>query len=57
MLLETSYADKTKGAAVKQLAEYFLSPDCATSAASSGFIAIEGTFLAKAKELLARANK
>ena len=57
MLLETSYEDKTKGAAVKQLAEYFLSPECASSAASSGFIAIEGTFLAKAKELLARANK
>ena len=57
MLLETSYEDKTKGAAVKQLAEYFLSPECATSAASAGFIAIEGTFLAKAKELLARANK
>jgi phosphate transport system substrate-binding protein len=57
MLLETSYADKTKGAAVKELAEYFLSPECAASAASSGFIAIEGTFLAKAKELLARANK
>jgi phosphate transport system substrate-binding protein len=57
MLLETSYADKTKGAAVKQLAEYFLSPECAASASSAGFIAIEGTFLAKAKELLARANK
>jgi phosphate transport system substrate-binding protein len=57
MLLETSYADKTKGAAVKQLAEYFLSSECATAAAPSGFIAIEGTFLAKAKELLARANK
>ena len=57
MLLETSYEDKTKGKAVVEVAEYFLSPDCATSAASSGFIAIEGTFLAKAKELLARANK
>jgi phosphate transport system substrate-binding protein len=57
MLLETSYEDKTKGAAVKELAEYFLSPECAASAASAGFIAIEGTFLAKAKELLARANK
>jgi len=57
MLLETSYTDKTKGAAVKQLAEYFLSPECAASASSAGFIAIEGTFLAKAKELLARANK
>lgn len=57
MLLETSYADKTKGAAVKELAEYFLSSECATAAAPSGFIAIEGAFLAKAKELLARANK
>jgi phosphate transport system substrate-binding protein len=57
MLLETSYSDKTKGTAVKELAEYFLSSECAADAASSGFIAIEGTFLAKAKELLARANK
>ena len=57
MLLETSYEDKSKGAAVKQLAEYFLSSECATAAAPSGFIAIEGTFLAKAKDLLARANK
>ena len=57
MLLETSYSDKAKGAAVKELAEYFLSPECASSAASAGFIAIEGTFLAKARELLARANK
>ena len=57
MLLETSYADKTKGTAVKELAEYFLSSECATAAAPSGFIAIEGSFLAKANELLARANK
>jgi len=57
MLLETTYADKAKGTAVKQLAEYFLSPECSLGAASTGFIVIEGTFLAKAKELLARANK
>jgi len=57
MLLETSYSDKARGTAVKELAEYFLSSECATAAAPSGFIAIEGTFLAKAKELLARANK
>ena len=57
MLLETSYEDKTKGKAVVEVAEYFLSSECATAAAPSGFIAIEGTFLAKAKELLARANK
>jgi phosphate transport system substrate-binding protein len=57
MLLETSYTDKTKGAAVKQLAEYFLSPECSLGAASTGFIVIEGTFLAKAKELIGRMNK
>jgi phosphate transport system substrate-binding protein len=57
MLLETSYADKAKGAAVVQVAEYILSPECSLGAASTGFIVIEGTFLAKAKELLARANK
>lgn len=57
MLLETSYADKAKGAAVVQVAEYLLSPECSLGAASTGFIVIEGTFLAKAKELIARANK
>jgi phosphate transport system substrate-binding protein len=57
MLLETSYTDKTKGAAIKQLAEYFLSPECSLGAASTGFIVIEGTFLAKAKELIGRMNK
>lgn len=57
MLLETSYADKAKGKAIVEVAEYLLSSECATAAAPSGFIAIEGTFLAKAKELLARANK
>ena len=57
MLLETSYADKTRGAAVVQVAEYLLSPECSLGAASTGFIVIEGSFLAKAKELIARANK
>lgn len=57
MLLETSYADKAKGAAVVQVAEYLLSPECSLGAPSTGFIVIEGTFLAKAKELIARANK
>lgn len=57
MLLETSYADKAKGAAVVQVAEYLLSSECSLGAASTGFIVIEGTFLAKAKELIARANK
>jgi phosphate transport system substrate-binding protein len=57
MLLETSYADKAKGKAVVEVAEYLLSPACSLGAASTGFIVIEGTFLAKAKELIARANK
>ena len=57
MLLETSYKNKEKGKAVVELAEYLLSPACSLGAASTGFIVIEGTFLAKAKELIARANK
>ena len=57
MLLETSYEDKTKGKAVVELAEYLVSPECSQGAASTGFIVIEGPFLAKAKELIARANK
>jgi len=57
MLLETSYANKERGNAVVELAEYLLSPECSLGAASTGFIVIEGTFLAKAKQLIARANK
>jgi phosphate transport system substrate-binding protein len=57
MLLETSYANKEKGKAVVELAEYLLSPECSLGAASTGFVVVEGTFLAKAKQLIARANK
>ena len=57
MLLETSYKNKERGKAVVELAEYLLSPECSLGAASTGFIVVEGTFLAKAKELIARANK
>ena len=57
MLLETSYESKEKGKAVVELAEYLLSPECSLGAASTGFIVVEGTFLAKAKALIARANK
>jgi phosphate transport system substrate-binding protein len=56
MLLETSYENKEKGKAVVELAEYLLSPECSLGAASTGFIVVEGTFLAKAKQLIARAN-
>ena len=57
MLVETEYADKSRGAAVKQLAEYILSADCSGLDAKAGYIVISGTFLAKAKELLAKMNK
>jgi phosphate transport system substrate-binding protein len=57
MLLETSYKSKEKGKAVVELAEYILSPECSQGAASTGFITVEGTYLAKAKQLIARANK
>ena len=57
MLLETSYKNKEKGKAVVELAEYLLSPECSLGAASTGFVVVEGTFLAKAKQLIARANK
>ena len=57
MLLETSYENKEKGKAIVELAEYLLSPECSAGAASTGFIVVEGTFLAKAKQLIARANK
>ena len=57
MLLETSYKNKDKGKAIVELAEYLLSPECSLGAASTGFIVVEGTFLAKAKQLIARANK
>jgi phosphate transport system substrate-binding protein len=57
MLLETSYKDKEKGKAVVELAEYLLSPECSLGAASTGFVVVEGTFLEKAKQLIARANK
>jgi phosphate transport system substrate-binding protein len=57
MLVETEYADKAKGAAVKELAEYILSPACSGLDAKAGYIVVSGTFLAKAKELLAKMNK
>ena len=57
MLLETSYKNKEKGKAVVELAEYLLSPECSLGAASTGFVVVEGTFLEKAKQLIARAKK
>ena len=57
MLVETSYEDKAKGAAVKALAEYVLSPACSGLDPKAGYIVISGTFLDKAKSLIAKMNK
>jgi phosphate transport system substrate-binding protein len=57
MLVETQYKDKAQGAAVKELAQYILSPDCSAADPGLGFIVVSGTFKAKADELIARMNK
>ncbi len=57
MLIETSYADKAKGAVVKELAEYILSPACSAVDPKLGYVVVGGTFLAKAKELIAKMYK
>ncbi len=57
MLVETEYADKARGAAVKQLAEYIVSPACSGAKPSLGFVVVSGTFLNKAKAEIAKMNK
>jgi phosphate transport system substrate-binding protein len=57
MLIETEYADKARGAAVKQLAEYIVSPACSGVDPKLGFVVISGTFLDKAKAQLAKMNQ
>lgn len=57
MLLETEYKDKVRGAAVKQLAEYILSPACSAVDPKLGYVVLSGTYLDKAKALIAKANK
>ena len=57
MLLETSYGDKARGAAVKQLAEYILSPACSASDPKLGYVVITGKFLDTAKSQIAKANQ
>ena len=43
MLVDTAYADKTKAAAVKQLANYLMSENCTGGAnASLGYVVIDG---------------
>ena len=57
MLIESEYADKSRGAAVKQLAEYIVSPACSGAKPSLGFIIVSGTFLDKANAQIAKMNK
>lgn len=56
MLLETSYENKSRGAAVVELAKHIVSPDCPGANPKLGFIIIEGDFLKKANEQIAKAN-
>ena len=57
MLIETEYADKARGAAVKSLAEYILSPACSAVDPKLGYVVVSGTFLTKANALIAKMNK
>jgi len=57
MLVETEYADKARGAAVKALAEYILSPACSAADPKLGYVVVSGTFLDKAKAQIAKMNK
>jgi phosphate transport system substrate-binding protein len=54
MLVETEYADKARGAAVKALAEYILSPACSAADPKLGYVVVSGTFLDKAKAQIAK---
>ena len=55
MLVDTAYTDKTKAAAVKSLASYILSPACAKDKGEAlGFSVLDGAFLKKAQELVAK---
>ena len=57
MLIETEYANKERGAAVKALAEYILSPACSGADPKLGYTVVSGTFLDKAKAQIAKMNK
>jgi phosphate transport system substrate-binding protein len=55
LLADTKNPDATKAAAVKQLAEFILSPKCARDAGDAlGFSVIDGDFLKKAQALVAK---
>jgi phosphate transport system substrate-binding protein len=55
MLADTAYPDKTRGAAVKALANFVLSPACAKDKGEAlGFAVLDGAFKKKAEELIAK---
>ena len=55
MLVDTNYADKEKAKAVKELAEFILSPKCALDAGEDlGFALITGDFLKKSLAQVAK---
>jgi phosphate transport system substrate-binding protein len=55
LLVDTSYPDKTRAAAVKALATYLLSPACAKDKGSDlGFSVIDGEFKKKAEQQIAK---
>jgi phosphate transport system substrate-binding protein len=55
MLADTKNPDAAKGKAVKELATYILSTKCAKDAGKDlGFSVLDGAFLKKAQELVAK---
>jgi phosphate transport system substrate-binding protein len=55
LLADTKYADKTKAAAVAELAKFWLSPKCAKEAGEAlGFSVIDGDFLKKSLAQIAK---
>jgi phosphate transport system substrate-binding protein len=55
MLADTSYPDKTRGAAVKAFAEYLVSSKCATTVGGPlQFATLDGDFLKKTQALIAK---
>jgi phosphate transport system substrate-binding protein len=55
MLADTKYADKTKAAAVAELAKFWMSPKCAKDVGEAlGFAVIDGDFLKKSLAQVAK---
>lgn len=55
LLADTNYSDKSKAAAVKEFAQFILSPECARDAGEAlGFSVIDGEFLKKSLSQVAK---